>query len=701
MSRHLCIAVAIAIFFACLPKLATASDGAAPLTDFAKSRSSTAAFDSQTLSLPFAADAKVDRSYADFDLKRDLSLCDEFKLTIDVSDTAAVGNVTLYFKCGGGWYGCGRSLTGTGKQQLHFARGDFKPEDKPSGWDNAEVVRVAFWRGDSVDASVKLLALEGVTLSTLVVIGDENESRSAARRVINQCENAGVHVAQVSQDALTPALLANRKCVVLPLNPKLSANTDALLKDFVAAGGKLITLDKVADGDSQSIVTTLSEYDPQIRRDILTELAKRIARIGQLPGDPHGRFSANYHEREASLLLAFGDTERELSNEEFAAIYVDGQCVYRGIAADYLRALPSPRGEFRAWWEHAGTGAYAGDWDRTMRELSENGFTAVIPNMLWGGVAHYASDLLPRSATYEKYGDQIAQAVAAGKKYGIEVHVWKVNFNASYSPPTFKDAMTREHRFQKKSDGTEQPWLCPSDPRNKKLECDAMLEVATNYDVDGIHFDYIRYPGDDSCFCDGCKERFTQHTVDGGKTIPESWNDTDSGWNNWVRDCTSGTFRADYDDWRCEQITELVAMVRAGVDKLKERKPNLKVSAAVFPAYPGCRKWVLQDWPVWVERGYLDFVCPMDYTESVTQFGGYVGSQLARVHGKIPVYPGIGATATGIAMRPEDVAVQIETLRQRGARGFTIFNLDSRTIENIVPPLATGPTSPSQHIPQK
>ena len=31
-----------------------------------------------------------------------------------------------------------------------------------------------------------------------------------------------------------------------------------------------------------------------------------------------------------------------------------------------------------------------------------------------------------------------------------------------------------------------------------------MLEVVRNYDVDGVHFDYIRYPNKDGCFCAGC-----------------------------------------------------------------------------------------------------------------------------------------------------------------------------------------------------
>ena len=80
-------------------------------------------------------------------------------------------------------------------------------------------------------------------------------------------------------------------------------------------------------------------------------------------------------------------------------------------------------------WNHSGTGAYPGDWERSAKLLAENGFNMILPNMLWGGLAHYPSDVLPRSATFRKYGDQIEQCCAAAKRHGIEVHVWKVNYN--------------------------------------------------------------------------------------------------------------------------------------------------------------------------------------------------------------------------------------------------------------------------------
>ena len=50
-------------------------------------------------------------------------------------------------------------------------------------------------------------------------------------------------------------------------------------------------------------------------------------------------------------------------------------------------------------------------------------------------------------------------------------------------------------------------WLCPSHPANQQLEIDAMVELAKK-GADGVHFDYIRYPGGESCFCAGCRARF-------------------------------------------------------------------------------------------------------------------------------------------------------------------------------------------------
>jgi uncharacterized lipoprotein YddW (UPF0748 family) len=199
-------------------------------------------------------------------------------------------------------------------------------------------------------------------------------------------------------------------------------------------------------------------------------------------------------------------------------------------------------------------------------------------------VAHYPSDVLPRSATFRQYGDQIEQCCAAAKRHGLEVHVWKVNYNLSTAPRDFIERLRSEGRTQVSVKGKPMDWLCPSDPKNQKLELDSMLEVARKYPVDGLHFDYIRYPDENSCFCKGCRQRFEAE---------KRYKDYDL---NWPEVCSSGALAEEYRTWKCQQITALVEAVSREARKVR---PGLKISAAVFGEYPGCRKWIAQDWLVW------------------------------------------------------------------------------------------------------
>lgn len=365
--------------------------------------------------------------------------------------------------------------------------------------------------------------------------------------------------------------------------------------------------------------------------------------------------------------------EQRLANGEFPeAVRLAGES-RDFLAQAYLRAQPSPAREGRAVWNHSGTGAYPGDWERSAKVLADSGFNMVLPNMLWGGLAHYASDVLPRSKTFEEHGDQIEQCVAAAHRHGLEVHVWKVNYNLSTAPKDFVARMREAGRTQVSARGEAHDWLCPSHPENQRLEVDSMLEVARRYAVDGLHFDYIRYPDGDHCYCDGCRKRFESES---GRAV-EKWPD----------DCYRGARRDEYRDWRCRQITRVVKALH---DEAKQLSPKLKISAAVFGSYPSCRESVGQDWPEWIKAGLLDFVCPMDYTESDETFGSLVENQMQLVAGRIPVYPGIGATASRSSLSADRVVGQIYHARRLGAAGFTIFNFSQDVAEAILPGVGLG-----------
>ncbi|MHC4745455.1 MAG: glycoside hydrolase family 10 protein, partial [Planctomycetota bacterium] len=347
----------------------------------------------------------------------------------------------------------------------------------------------------------------------------------------------------------------------------------------------------------------------------------------------------------------------------------------------YCLAQKPLAGEHRAFWCHSAFGVSGMSWDEAVKTLADNGFTAVLPNMLWGGVAFYQSDVLPTSKTVAAKGDQIKLCLAACKKYGVECHVWKVNFNMGWA--TEKEYMARmkaEGRTQVNYDlSPADRWLCPSHPANQKLEIDSMLEVARKYDVDGLHFDYIRYPGKDGCFCNGCKQRFEKSA---GASVPR--------WPSDVR--YSKRFKQKWLDFRRRQITTVVEAVARGAKRIRG---DVEISAAVFRNWPSDRDAVGQDWKLWCDRGYLDFVCPMDYTAFNSAFERMVSQQLPWA-GKVPCYPGIG-----LSVWPDQTDIcklieQINITRRLGTGGFTIFNYGPAQASEVLPQLGKGMTKKAE-----
>ncbi|MBN2308193.1 MAG: family 10 glycosylhydrolase [Candidatus Hydrogenedentes bacterium] len=350
-----------------------------------------------------------------------------------------------------------------------------------------------------------------------------------------------------------------------------------------------------------------------------------------------------------------------------------GEYVFRAYCAVQQ---PEP-GEHRAFWCHNALGVDGMSWDEAIKILADNGFTAILPNMLWGGTAFYESDVLPVSPEVGERGDQIALCLAACKKYGVQCHVWKVNYNTgSRADEAFLAQLKQEGRTQVSFDGTPRDkWLCPSHPANRQLEIDAMVEVATKYDVDGIHFDYIRYPDQDHCFCPGCRKRFEQAIGHPVADWPAATRDDEAIAAQWLQ-------------FRRDQITAVVAGVDAVVRK---QRPGVQISAAVFQNWVIHRDTVGQDWRLWCQKGYLDFVCPMDYTPHNDGFESLVKKQIEWA-GAVPCYPGIGLSCWPNPTDTGKLIEQIGITRRLGTGGFTIFNYGVPQAAEVVPLCGLGIT---------
>ncbi len=455
----------------------------------------------------------------------------------------------------------------------------------------------------------------------------------------------------------------------------------------------------VADNCVQMTHILLTDGTPDKQRLLLAMIGKLAPDLSseaiRYVVDSIGRFGpyTSFADARGKIRSTAAGNETVLRSMDQAAKLRD-EVTGLGTAARYAEALDAAerakrlmleahcaaqiplKGEHRAFWCHSAFGVEGMTWDEAIKTLADNGFTAILPNMLWGGVAYYPSTVLPVAESIKDKGDQIAQCLAACKKYGVACHLWKVNWNLGWATSReFAEEMMRQGRTQVRFDGKpEARWLCPSNPINQKLEIDAMVEVATQYDVDGIHFDYIRYPGAHSCFCNGCRERFEKAM---GKTLDQ-----------WPGDVRRGRYQDQWLDFRRQQITTVVAGVTEAVRKAK---PNVKISAAVFNNWTTYRDSIGQDWKLWCEKGYLDFVCPMDYFTSSSHFEEMVAQQV-RWAGNVPCYPGIGLSVWQPRNDVCKLIEQIQITRKFKTGGFTVFNYGLPEAREIVPLCGMGVT---------
>jgi uncharacterized lipoprotein YddW (UPF0748 family) len=371
------------------------------------------------------------------------------------------------------------------------------------------------------------------------------------------------------------------------------------------------------------------------------------------------------------------EAERRLRAGEWVeSVAASGRASEAALRA-WCLARAARKGEQRAFWCHSAFGLRDQDWDAAIRLLKASGFNAILPNMLWGGLAYYPSEVLPEYGELAQKGDQLAKCLAACKKYGVQCHVWKVNWNTGgRAPKAFLDKMRAEGRVQKEYAGElKDEWLCPSHPANQTLEVEAMLEIARNYEVDGVHFDYIRYPGSECCFCDGCRARFEAALGHAVSKWPEDTRKDEAVRQKWL------AFRR----------AAIDTVVRRVAEEARKIRPGVKVSAAVFRNWPVDRDGVGQDWKLWCEKGWLDFVCPMDYIDSTTLFRNVVEAQ-KEYAGRVPLYPGIGLSCWKNPRDAVKLAQQIEAVRELGVPGFTVFNYDAYA-EAVLPYLRLGVTS--------
>lgn len=343
------------------------------------------------------------------------------------------------------------------------------------------------------------------------------------------------------------------------------------------------------------------------------------------------------------------------------------------FCSQWAYAIQYPKKEVRAVWL---TTVYGLDWPQRVAasedsrkaqqeavcgmldRLQEANFNTVFFQVRMRGDVAYRSDIEPASAVFSgKYGrlpgyDPLAFMVAECHKRGLECHAWFVTF------PVGSDKIVREQG--RLSVVKRHPELCkhhkgewfldPGVPGTADYILKLVKEIVNGYDIDGIHFDYIRYP-------------------EAARSFPDKIT-----YRKYGR-------KMRLEDWRRQNINQMVYRI---YDWVKLVKPWVQVSSSPLGKYNRIPRvpnagWtayesVYQDAAQWLLAGKQDMIVPMMYYLH-ENFFPFVDNWVENANGRM-IVPGLGAYRL---LKEEadwtltDLTDQIDYSRYFGGAGCSFF----------------------------
>lgn len=338
---------------------------------------------------------------------------------------------------------------------------------------------------------------------------------------------------------------------------------------------------------------------------------------------------------------------------------------------------------------------------RSMVERASGaGINTLIVQVRGRADAFYSSTLEPRgeSVREDEPFDPLSLTIELARERGMEVHAW-VNTHLVWgpaAPPIDRRHLVRanpdwlavprhladellavdpfEGRFfdtlvldaEANDDRVEGIYTSPSHPEVQDRVLEVWLDLAARYDLDGIHFDYIRFPSAQYDYSIGALERFRIWLR--GRVAEDRFRELDDAYERDLFAMVDGESEA-WSDFRREQVDRLVLRIR---DAIREVKPGLTISAAVIADRQLAYDDRFQDWARWLEEGWIDVAVPMAYTPDLTRFTELVDEARRAAGDPARVWAGIGAY-----MNSADGTIRmIDAARGADAGGIVLFSYD-------------------------
>jgi uncharacterized lipoprotein YddW (UPF0748 family) len=289
-----------------------------------------------------------------------------------------------------------------------------------------------------------------------------------------------------------------------------------------------------------------------------------------------------------------------------------------------------------------------------MGKLRQLNFNTVYPVVWNSGYVMYPSAVAQKAGIQpfvfrgSDGHDIVADVINQAHSRGLLAIPWfEFGFMA---PPTSELAMNHPEWLTKKRNGGqtsisaagEVVWLNPFHPQVQRLITDLVLEIVTNYDVDGIQFDdHMSLPHEFGYD----KYTVSLYTKETKNAPPRNHQDP-----AWVR-------------WRSNKITAFMVKLNQAV---KARKPKIIFSVAPN-YYDFAYKSQLQDWLAWIRLKIVDELIVQVYRPNLQSFISTISRpEIQEAQKLIPTGIGIMTGLRNNAVPMSQIKSQVRTTRERG-----------------------------------
>lgn len=257
--------------------------------------------------------------------------------------------------------------------------------------------------------------------------------------------------------------------------------------------------------------------------------------------------------------------------------------------------------EVRSTW-YVPTEVFAEDLTQSIKEMADAGLNQLCLSITSGGTSLVnvpGVNLYKKDSRLVRF-DILQTVVDACKEYGIELIAVVPVFHGGEN-----DGYAKYYTKTNNGTANDEHFASPANDEYMAEFTEFVNYIVTHYDIDGLQYDYIRYPYFDGTtdygYDDATKTLFAKETGLPESTVDEIATQLTShkNWNDWLE------FKISLIDRR---VKELSAAVR-------ELRPDIYISAAVANDYaPASYCQVSQHW---LDDGDVDGIYPMSYSEGI------------------------------------------------------------------------------------